>query len=82
MLTELGILTEVMIGNDERILYYQPAIDINKLTVSYLFDRLDRHGSENFKIDTEGLFNNEWKTLLKTREEMLRQNEQVLLKDL
>ena len=36
----------------------------------------------NFKIDTTGLFNKEWKTLLKTREELVRNNENILLKDL
>ena len=82
MLTEMNIITEVMIGNDERIIHYQPAMDINQISVSLLFEKIDQYGSENFKIDTEGLFNNEWKTLLKTREEMLRQNEQILLKDL
>ncbi len=82
MLTEMHILTEVMIGNDERIIHYQPAMDINRLSVSMLFERIDRYGSENFKIDTKELFNKEWEALLKTREEMLRNNEQILLKNL
>ena len=81
-LTELGIISEVVIGNDNRIIHYQPAVDINKISVGYLFSKLDQHGSENFKIDTEKLFNNEWKTLLKIREDMMQNNDKILLKDL
>ena len=81
-LTELGIISEVVIGNDNRIIHYQPAIDINKISVGFLFDKIDRHGSENFKIDTEKLFHKEWRTLLKIREDMIRSNDKILLKDL
>lgn len=82
LLTELGIVNEVNYGDDERIIYYQPAVDVNRITVSYLFTKMDEHGSENFKIDTSGLFSCEWKALLKTREDMIKANENVLLKDL
>ena len=82
MLTELKIITEVVVGNDDRVIHYQPAMDINQISVSLLFEKIDRFGSENFKIDTKGVFNKEWKMLLKTREEMVRSNEHVLLKDL
>lgn len=82
LLTELGIVNEVNYGDDERIIYYQPAVDANRITVSYLFTKMDEHGSENFKIDTSGLFSGEWKALLKTREDMIKANENVLLKDL
>jgi membrane protein len=82
MLTELKIITEVVVGNDDRVIHYQPAMDINQISVSLLFEKIDQFGSENFKIDTKGVFNKEWKTLLKTREEMVRSNEHVLLKDL
>lgn len=82
MLTELKIITEVMVGNDDRVIHYQPAMDINQISVSLLFEKIDRFGSENFKIDTKGVFNKEWKMLLKTREEMVRSNENILLKDL
>lgn len=82
MLTELKIITEVVVGNDDRVIHYQPAMDINQISVSLLFEKIDQFGSENFKIDTKGVFNKEWKTFLKTREEMVRSNEHVLLKDL
>jgi len=43
---------------------------------------MDEYGSENFKIDTSKLFSKEWKALLKTREDMIKANDNILLKDL
>ncbi|RHJ93656.1 YihY/virulence factor BrkB family protein [Parabacteroides bouchesdurhonensis] len=82
LLTELNIIIEVNYGDDDRVAYYQPAVDVNKITVSYLLTRMDEYGSENFKIDTSKLFSKEWETLLKTREDMVKANDNILLKDL
>ena len=82
MLTELGIIIEVNYGDDERVAYYQPAVDVNQITVSSLFTKMDEYGSENFKIDTKGLFSAQWQALLKTREDMIKANDNILLKDL
>jgi membrane protein len=82
LLTELGIVAEVNYEGDERTAYYQPALDIHQISVGYLFRKVDEHGSENFRIDTGKAFRNEWKALLKTREDMLKPNRDVLLKDL
>jgi membrane protein len=80
-LTELGVATEVRPDEDERIVRYQPALDINKISVGFLFRRIDEYGSENFKIDTSLRFRKEWQALLKTREDMNVPNEHILLKD-
>jgi membrane protein len=82
LLTELGILVEVNYEGDELIARYQPGLDIHQISVGYLFGKVDEHGSENFRIDTQTAFRSEWKALLKTREDMLRPNREVLLKDL
>ena len=79
---ELHIIIEVNYGSDDRVPHYQPAMDVNQITVGYLLTRMDEHGSENFKIDTSKLFNKEWKALLKTREDMRKANDNILLKDL
>ena len=82
LLTELDIITEVLVENDERIVHYQPALDINKISIGFLLRKIDEYGSENFKIDTGQKFKEEWCALLKTREDMLEPNSEVLLKDL
>lgn len=81
-LTELHILTEVKDADDEWTLYYQPAVDVNQITVSCLIKKLDEQGSEYFKIDNKHRFRKEWDTILKTREEMYNANSNILLKDL
>lgn len=82
LLTDLNIITETRYGEDERIVHYQPAIDINQLSIGLLFKRIDEQGSENFKIDTSELLKNEWEALLKTREDMMKENASILLKDI
>lgn len=82
LLIEVGIIIEVNYGTEERITYYQPAMDTNKLTVGYLLNQIDQCGSENFKIDTTGIFREEWSAILKSREDMLQGASDVLLKDL
>ncbi len=82
LLNDLNIIAETRYGEDDRIIYYQPAIDINQLSVGFLFSKIDERGSENFKIDTSDLFRKEWKTLLKTRKDMMKENASILLKDI
>ncbi len=61
---------------------YQPAIDINKITVSYLFDTLEQEGSENFKIDVTGEFKELWDRMEHIREEVKDNKGSILIKDL
>ncbi|MDR1343818.1 MAG: YihY/virulence factor BrkB family protein [Tannerellaceae bacterium] len=82
LLSELNIIIEVNYGNDDRITHYQPAIDINMLSVGYLLSKMDEYGSENFKIDTGIKFRNEWETILKTRRDLVLTGNSILLKDL
>jgi len=81
-LTELNILTEVIEDKDEWTIYYQPAIDINQITLSYVLKKIDEKGSENFKIDRDYQFNAEWEAIVSTREDMFDQDSHILLKDL
>jgi membrane protein len=82
LLTELDIITEVRMEEDERIVRFQPALDINKISIGFLLRKIDEYGSENFKIDTGEKFKEEWQALLKTRKDMLDPSNGVLLKDL
>ena len=43
-------LVSVIIENGEIERLYQPALDINKLTVSYVFSRLDKQGIEQIMV--------------------------------
>jgi membrane protein len=82
LLSDLNIIIEVNYGNNDRITHYQPAVDIGMLSVGYLMSKMDEYGSENFKIDTDLRFRNEWNMILKTREDLALTGNKVLLKDL
>ena len=81
-LQEINLLHEVVTDEKSEDIAYQPSMDINKMNVALLLDKLDTHGSEDFKIDKENEFNNQWGALLKAREEYYKNASKVLLKDL
>ena len=80
-LQEINLLHEV-VDEDNDDIGYQPSMDINKMNVALLLDRLDTHGSEDFKIDKDKEFSEQWNVLTKAREEYYRSASHVLLKDL
>lgn len=80
LLEDLGIINEVK--DEDDFVNYQPASDINNITVEYLFTKIDRYGSENFKIDNKVEFGAEWKVILDSRMDMFPPEKNVLLKDL
>ena len=80
-LCELNVINEIK--DEEETSYYQPALDINQITVGFLLSKIDTHGSENFKVDKEIEFQPEWEAILKSRHDMCcTENQSVLLKNL
>ena len=71
-------------ASDEKgeVIAYQPSMDIHQLNVAVLLDRLDTHGSEDFKIDKDKTYNEEWAVLMKAKEVYYKSAGNVLLKDL
>jgi membrane protein len=82
LLTELNAIIEVRFTEDENVIYYQPALDINKVSVGFLLSKMDESGSENFYVDIHDKYNREWLALLKSRNDLYESNNSVLLKDL
>ena len=82
LLTELGIIIEVRIDKDERVVHFQPALDIHQISAGFLWRKMDEYGSENFKIDTVSQFKNQWEAIVKMRQALLKSGDEVLLKDL
>jgi membrane protein len=52
-LSESGVLSEVKKGEDKE-LAYQPAIDVNKITVKFVLDRLEQHGTSSIPVPRSG----------------------------
>ena len=82
VLMEVNIISTTPIPEDELVMAFQPAVDINLISVNYLMAKLDEKGSEDFMIDMEGEFHEHWKVLVNTRLCMYENNSDLLLKDL
>lgn len=82
LLQEIGVIHEVANDRKSKEAAYQPSMDINQLSVGMVLHRLYTKGSENFKIDKEKEFGNEWKVLAESTKEYYSETCKVLLKDL
>lgn len=78
-LTDAKIITETNLDTDKLEIGYIPAIDINKITVEYLFNKLNINGSEDFNIDTDVRFKNEWEIIQNLYNQ---NNKSILIKDI
>ena len=79
---EIGVISATISQIDEREVAFQPAVDIQLITVNYLMSKIDKNGSEDFMIDTQGTFHKHWKALVDNRMYIYESDKDVLLKDL
>lgn len=82
LLQKLDIIIETPSELDDLITAYVPALDINKISVDYLFNKLDTYGSEDFMIDIENEFSNEWELIKNVRSIVNKAESGILIKDL
>ena len=82
LLQEVGLIHEVANDKKSEETSYQPSMDISQLSVGLVLHRLYTKGSEDFKIDKDKEFSNEWKVLMESRDEYYSKTSKVLLKDL
>ena len=80
-LQDLHMIFETPVDDDDEEVAYLPSVDINRMNVAMLLSRLDREGSEAFKIDRER-YNAAWMALDSARKEYYESTSKVLLKDL
>jgi membrane protein len=80
-LVDLELLNEIK-DEEKSEVRFQPAIDINQITIAVFFEKIDRYGSENFKIDHEQTFHAEYEAILQSRRDMFLNNKELLIKDI
>ena len=78
---QAGILSQTP-SEEERVPAYQPALDINRLSVGFLLRAIDREGDEDFIDNLKDNFPREWRVLVDTRRLMEEEGDKVALKDL
>lgn len=80
-LQDMRMIYETPDESDDESTAYLPSVDINRMNVAMLLNRLDVAGSEAFKIDRER-YSVPWEALGKAREEYYQSTSKILLKDL
>ncbi len=80
-LQDIHLVYEAVGDSKGQDISYLPGCDTNQLTVGMLLRKLDSAGSEAFNVDREQ-YSASWETLMEARKEYMRQNNQILLKDL
>ena len=80
-LVDVSIFIEVF-NETSKSKTYQPAIDINQLTVNLLFNKLDNHGSELFLTNKNELLDSFWQKSLDIKKRNEERTEQLLVKDI
>lgn len=82
LLQDLNIITETP-SKEKVVPAYLPALDINKISVAYLFGKIDSHGSEDiFNIDINGEFFEEWNIIQDIRRTVFDKQKDILVKNL
>lgn len=74
----------VEVTNDSKgaLSVYLPAMDISRLSVGVMIDRLEAYGKESLMLDYKNLYNDHWKMIVSIRKDYLNRQNEVLLKDL
>jgi membrane protein len=75
-------LVSIIHENEKKERLYQPALDVNKLTVSYVFSRLDKNGTEQIMVTKNKDYDKVLSMLEKFDRLVAKSNSNVLIKDL
>jgi membrane protein len=75
-------LVSVIHVNEQKERLYQPGIDINKLTVSYVFSKLDKKGTEHTMVSKSKDYEKVIRMLEKFDKLIAKSDSNILIKDL
>ncbi len=81
-LIKMEMILPTPMADDDRVMAYQPAYDINQMSVARLLELIDNDGTEDFHVDAESDFAPHWNILLETRMCAYERAKNVMLKDL
>jgi membrane protein len=80
-LVDVSIFIEVF-NEESKLKTFQPAIDINQITVNLVYNKLDSHGSEFFLTYKNELLDSFWQKSLEIKKRSDESMEQILVKDI
>ena len=80
-LTDTGFIAEIL-DDDFRTKAYQPAMDINKLTLKMLFDKYESKGSELFLSNKNPILDEFWNKHFNQKISTVKTKDDILIKDI
>jgi len=80
-LKEVNLISEVS-ESEKKELFYQPALDIGKITVSYVLSKIEKHGGKHVFLDKNQDYEKVINMLEKFDDLVIKSNSNVLVKDL
>lgn len=80
-LVEAGVLIEVFYSS-EKTKTFLPAIDINQLTIHFLFEKTESYGSEDFLTNKNEMLDNFWHKNIEFKKNSDLLTDNTLIKDL
>lgn len=81
LLVDINIVSEIE-SDDVNERLYQPALDVNLISLDLVLKRVSGFGSENFKIAGQDEFKHIWEQLDKLNNNISAQTSTILIKDL
>ena len=81
-LVDAGVLVETNGISRNKPTRYMPAIDIHHISIGLVLKKLDELGNENFKVDVNEKFMDEWSVTLAAKEAMYKASDETLLMNL
>lgn len=81
-LLAVKLVRKSVIDSKNDAMGYQPDMDINQITVGLVLERIDEDGSEDFKVDTNSTFKDQWDAVAYARNKSYQYGENILVKDL
>ncbi len=81
-LQDLNLIHEVLSDEKSEDIGFQPSVDICRLSVGLIMNRIETNGSEAFRIDKVRRFNPHWQILKDYEDDSFDKLSQILVKDL
>ena len=81
-LVDSGLLIEMDGISKNKSVRYMPAIDIHSISIGLVLKKLDELGDEDFKVDVNKKFTEEWNITLVAKEAMFKASDNTLLMNL
>ena len=81
-LIKLDMIVPTPLSDDDRVMAFQPAFDVNQMSVGSLLDLIDKEGTEDFNVDDKGDFAPHWDALMGARMSSYESSKDIMLMDL